>query len=125
MNKRVHSIPSETMETLTRYAWPGNIRELQNVIERAVVLYDGKTFSVDETRLKRQTSQLSLPRGPFAASLAELEREMIEAALMESKGRISGPSGAANRLGIPRQTLDSKIAGLQISKIQFKQKLAS
>ena len=60
MNKKIDSIPQHTMQTLVQYAWPGNIRELQNVIERAVVLYDGETFSVDETRLKRESPQLPL-----------------------------------------------------------------
>jgi formate hydrogenlyase transcriptional activator len=124
MNKRIDSIPPETMQALVQYAWPGNIRELQNVIERAVVLYDGATFSVDETRLKREAPQLSLPGAPFTEALAEREREIIEAALAESRGRISGPSGAASKLGIPRQTLDSKIASLQISKNRFKAQLA-
>jgi len=125
LHKRIDSIPPETMHALQQYAWPGNIRELQNIIERAVVLYDGQTFSVDETRLKRESPQLSLSRGPYTEALAEREREMIEAALAESRGRISGPSGAANKLGIPRQTLDSKIASLQISKSRFKDQLAS
>jgi formate hydrogenlyase transcriptional activator len=125
MNKRIDSIPPETMQALMRYAWPGNIRELQNVIERAVVLYDGQTFLVDETRLKRETPQLPLPGATFTTALAEREKEIIEAALAESRGRISGPSGAATKLGIPRQTLDSKIASLQISKSRFKVQLAS
>jgi len=125
MNKRIDSIPPETMQALMRYAWPGNIRELQNVIERAVVLYDGQTFLVDETRLKRETPQLPLPGATFTTALAEREKEIIEAALVESRGRISGPSGAATKLGIPRQTLDSKIASLQISKSRFKVQLAS
>jgi formate hydrogenlyase transcriptional activator len=125
MNKRIDSIPPATMQALMQYAWPGNIRELQNVIERAVVLYDGEIFSVDGTRLKREVPQLSLPGAPFTEALAEREKEIIEAALAESRGRISGPSGAASKLGIPRQTLDSKIASLQISKSRFKTQMAS
>lgn len=120
MNKTIASIPPETMQALVQYAWPGNIRELQNVIERAVVLYDGETFSVDETRLKRETPQLPLSGAPFMKALAEREREIIEAALAESRGRISGPSGAANKLGIPRQTLDSKRA---VSKLNWRASL--
>jgi len=108
-----------TVETLQGYDWPGNIRELQNVIERAVILSDGDVFSVDEAWLKRESRQ-SRAMVPFAASVAKREREMIEAALSESQGRIAGPSGAAAKLGIPRQTLDSKIASLQISKLRFK-----
>ena len=120
MNKIIDSVLPETMQALMTYSWPGNVRELQNVIERGVVLLRGNTFSVDESRLKRESPSLPLPVGPFAATLAEREREMIEAALSESKGRVSGPSGAAAKLGIPRQTLDSKIASLQIRKSQFR-----
>jgi formate hydrogenlyase transcriptional activator len=124
MSKRIDSVSPETMQVLMRYAWPGNIRELQNVIERAVVLSEGATLWIDDIRLKRETPQPSWVGAPFAATLADREREMIEAALVESRGRISGPSGAANKLGIPRQTLDSKIANLQISKERFKAQLA-
>jgi formate hydrogenlyase transcriptional activator len=120
MGKTIDSVAPETMEALTRYTWPGNIRELQNVIERAVVLCDGGTLFVDASRLKRDTPQAVRLEGAFTASMAYREKEMIEAALAESQGRISGPSGAAARLGIPRQTLDSKIASLQISKERFK-----
>jgi formate hydrogenlyase transcriptional activator len=105
---------------LQAYEWPGNIRELQNVVERAVILCEGETFSIDESWLNREPSRLSGPVAPLAATLADREREVIEAALAESKGRISGPSGAAAKLGVPRQTLDSKIANLQISKLRFK-----
>jgi formate hydrogenlyase transcriptional activator len=120
MGKTIESVAPETMEALKRYSWPGNIRELQNVIERAVVLSDGGILSVNTDRLKRDSSSAAHPAGPFAASLAHREKEMIEAALAESQGRISGPTGAAAKLGIPRQTLDSKIANLQISKERFK-----
>jgi formate hydrogenlyase transcriptional activator len=113
------TIRMNTLETLQGYDWPGNIRELQNVVERAVILSDGDVFSVDEAWLKRESRQ-SRTVVPLAASVAEREREMIEAALSESQGRIAGPSGAAAKLGIPRQTLDSKIASLQISKLRFK-----
>jgi formate hydrogenlyase transcriptional activator len=105
---------------LQAYDWPGNIRELQNVIERAVILCEGDTFSVEETWLKRASSRVGGPAAPLTATLADREREMIESALAESKGRISGPSGAAAKLGVPRQTLDSKIATLQISKVRFR-----
>lgn len=118
--KRFRSIASDTLESLQSYDWPGNIRELQNVIERAVILCAEETFSVEQTWLKREPSWSSGLVAPLAATLADREREVIEAALAESKGRISGPSGAAAKLGVPRQTLDSKIANLQISKIRFK-----
>jgi formate hydrogenlyase transcriptional activator len=118
--KRFSYIKRSTIEMLRAYSWPGNIRELQNVIERAVILCEDTTFSIDENWLKRESPRISVSLAPLASSLADREREMIEAALAESKGRISGPSGAAARLGVPRQTLDSKIASLQISKIRFK-----
>ena len=105
---------------LRAYEWPGNVRELQNVIERAVILCADETLSVSETWLNRMTPRLSSFTAPLVATLADREREVIEAALADSQGRISGPSGAAAKLGVPRQTLDSKIANLQISKIRFK-----
>jgi len=118
--KRFRSIASNTWELLQAYNWPGNIRELQNVIERAVIMCVGETFSIEQAWLEREPSRPSALVAPLAATLADREREVIEAALAESKGRISGPSGAAAKLGVPRQTLDSKIANLQISKIRFK-----
>jgi formate hydrogenlyase transcriptional activator len=118
-------VKMNTIETLQSYDWPGNIRELQNVIERAVILCEGETFSVDPTWLRRDASRQSAALAPLASTLAHREREVIEAALAESQGRIAGPSGAAAKLGIPRQTLDSKIANLQISKARFKMRAAS
>jgi formate hydrogenlyase transcriptional activator len=118
--KNFSSIKMSTMKMLQAYSWPGNIRELQNVIERAAILCEDTTFSIDDNWLKLESPRASVSFAPLATSLADREREMIEAALAESKGRISGPSGAAARLGLPRQTLDSKIANLQISKIRFK-----
>jgi formate hydrogenlyase transcriptional activator len=123
--KKVSRIKDGTIEMLQAYEWPGNIRELQNVIERAVILCAGETLSVSETWLKLATPRRSGITAPLVATLADREREVIEAALADSQGRISGPSGAAAKLGIPRQTLDSKIANLQISKSQFKTHSAS
>jgi formate hydrogenlyase transcriptional activator len=123
--KKVGSVKKVTIEMLQAYDWPGNIRELQNIIERAVILSEGETVSVSETWLKRESPKSSGPKAPLVATLAHREREVIEAALAESQGRISGPSGAAAKLGIPRQTLDSKIANLQISKSRFKAQSAS
>ena len=119
IGKMFSTIRMNTIEILQAYDWPGNIRELQNVIERAVILCEGEAFSVDETWLKRESSGGPGLAVPFASALADREREIIEAALAESRGRIAGPSGAAAKLGIPRQTLDSKIANLQISKKRF------
>jgi PAS domain S-box-containing protein len=118
--KRIRGISKKTLDLLLSYPWPGNIRELQNVVERSVVVCETETFSVDESWLSRQ------PRAPQPtahldlAQLAVREREIIEAALRESGGRVSGPSGAATKLGIPDSTLDSKIKALGISKNRFK-----
>src|SRR5260370_19320164 len=102
------------------YNWTGNTRELQNVIERAVILCDGETFSVDEAWLKRASSPVSDPVGPLVTTLVEREREIIETALAQCQGRVSGANGAAKKLGIPRQTLDARIASLGIDKHRFK-----
>jgi formate hydrogenlyase transcriptional activator len=118
--KTFTGIDKHTYEMLQAYDWPGNIRELQNVIERAVILCVGETFSVEESWMTHEPSRARASVAPLAAVVADREREVIEAALAESKGRISGPSGAAAKLGVPRQTLDSKIASLQISKVRFK-----
>jgi PAS domain S-box-containing protein len=118
--KKIRKITKETLELFQSYTWPGNIRELQNVVERAVILCEGDTFSVDETWLQRG---LRPPLGlsvPLLAKVAEREKEVIESALAESKGRISGPAGAAAKLGIPRQTLESKLAKLGIDRYRFK-----
>jgi formate hydrogenlyase transcriptional activator len=113
------------LEQFQSYDWPGNIRELQNVIERAVVLCDNETFSVDETWLKREGQRLSGPTVPLVGTLVEREKEIIESALAECQGRISGLSGAAAKLGIPRQTLESKIKSLGIDKHRFKDRQAN
>jgi PAS domain S-box-containing protein len=118
--KKFREITSNTLELFQAYSWPGNIRELQNVIERAVVLCDGDTFSVDESWLRQGSSPASGPVVPLVTTLEDRKRQMIEAALAQTRGRISGPTGAAAKLGIPRQTLDRKILGLGIDKSQFK-----
>jgi len=123
--KRIKRTSKASLELLQSYDWPGNIRELQNVIERAVILCDDETLSVDDRWLRRATSgaRKGSQLGVLAESekaFAKHEREAIETALAESRGRISGPDGAAARLGIPRQTLDSKIASLGIDIYRFK-----
>ena len=118
--KRFRDITNETVQLFRTYHWPGNIRELQNVIERAVVLCDGDTFSVDERWLRLESSPASGLIVPLATTFVQRERQMIEEALAQTKGRISGPTGAAAKLRIPRQTLDRKIQSLGIDKNQFK-----
>ncbi|PYJ30498.1 MAG: Fis family transcriptional regulator [Verrucomicrobia bacterium] len=123
--KKFRTIDRKTLKLFQAYGWPGNVRELQNVIERAVILSDGDTFSVDETWLKHEPLQLASPRAALNGALLRQEKEMIEAALAESQGRISGPTGAAANLGLPTRTLDSKIKRLGINKYRFKVPQAS
>jgi formate hydrogenlyase transcriptional activator len=123
--KKFRTIERKTLLLFQAYGWPGNVRELQNVIERAVILSDGDTFSVDETWLKREPPQVASPRVALNGALLRQEKEMIEAALAESHGRISGPTGAAANLGLPTRTLDSKIKRLGINKYRFKTPEAS
>jgi formate hydrogenlyase transcriptional activator len=119
--KNIRGVNKKALQLLQSYPWPGNIRELQNVIERSVILCETEIFSIDESWLRKQPSltepknQMELPR-----SLLAREKEMIEAALKESRGRIFGPKGAAAKLGIPRSTLESKIRSLKIDKNRFR-----
>jgi PAS domain S-box-containing protein len=119
--KNIKRVNKKTLELLQSYSWPGNIRELQNVIERSVILCEMEIFSIDESWLPKLPSltepknQMELP-----GRLLAQEKNMIEAALKESRGRIFGPEGAAARLGIPRSTLESKIKSLKIDKNHFR-----
>ena len=122
--KKIRNIQEETLELFQAYDWPGNIRELQNVIQRAIVLCDSEIFSVDETWLKPEGHRLSGSVVPLGATLAEHEKEIIEAALADCGGQVSGPTGAAAKLGLPRQTLESKITTLGINKNRFKTRQA-
>ncbi len=118
--KTIRNIRKQTLELFQAYDWPGNVRELQNVIERAVVLCEGETFAIDESWLKGKPHQPSERTASPATTLAGGERGVIEAALAACHGRISGPKGAATRLGIPRQTLESKIKALRIDTLAFR-----
>jgi PAS domain S-box-containing protein len=122
--KKILTIDKKSLALLQDYKWPGNIRELQNVVERSVILCDSETFAVDETWIKRELpgdlARLNIPSRGLGRLDESQEREVIEAALAETAGRVSGPSGAATLLGIPRQTLESKIASLGINKHRFK-----
>jgi formate hydrogenlyase transcriptional activator len=117
--KSIRHIGKDTLEMLRKYGWPGNIRELQNVVERAVILTETDTFFVDENWLKVESTRP--PRWHQGVSaLANPEVEKIKTALAESHGRISGRTGAAAKLGIPRQTLESKIRRLGIDKYEHR-----
>ena len=118
--KRIRNIQKKTLELFQAYDWHGNIRELQNVIERAVILCDGETLSVDKSWLPSESPRSNHATGGLAVMAAEQERKLIESALAESRGRIAGPSGAAARLGVPRSTLETKIKRLGILKHRFK-----
>jgi formate hydrogenlyase transcriptional activator len=113
--KTIKHIERKTLALCRAYDWPGNIRELQNVVERGVILSDGDTFAVEESWFKREAGK-SLSGLDGLAALEKREIELIQAALAESDGRISGPSGAAAKLKIPRQTLEYKIRSLAINK---------
>jgi DNA-binding NtrC family response regulator len=118
--KKIRGIEKSTLDRLKSYTWPGNIRELQNVIERSIVLCDSETFTVDESWLSVNYGHPDrAPRMLLRISPSE-EKKTIEAALAEAQGQVSGPSGAAARLGVPPSTLDSKIRALKINKHRFK-----
>jgi formate hydrogenlyase transcriptional activator len=119
MGKTIEAISSESMDRLIGYPWPGNIRELQNVIERSVVIHQKGTFSVPKCCLAKAPIHRETTTPVFRRSAAE-DRQMIDAALAESGGRVSGPSGAAAMLGIPASTLESKIRAMHINKYGFK-----
>jgi transcriptional regulator with GAF, ATPase, and Fis domain len=118
--KKITGISKKSMELLQSYRWPGNIRELQNVIERSVIICDSENISIDESWLAGHAPAGDSGIQPLSKKLAVQEKEMIEAALAECNGRVSGPRGAAVRLGIPQSTLDSKIKALNINKHRFK-----
>jgi formate hydrogenlyase transcriptional activator len=117
--KEITRIDRKTLKLCQAYHWPGNIRELQNIIERSVILCNGETFWVDEAWLTSSEERHQASTGILTETLEKHEKELIEAALTESKGRIAGPNGAAARLGIPRSTLDFRIKRLKIETQKF------
>jgi formate hydrogenlyase transcriptional activator len=119
VGKRITTIEPHALERLQRYRWPGNIRELQNVIERAVILSDDETLSFEEMWLQ-ETPQPSFHQVAIVDSIEGRERQRIEAALAECAGRVYGPRGAASKLGMPRSTLESRIKSLRINRYRFK-----
>ena len=120
--KIIRSIDKASLELCKSYSWPGNIRELQNVIERAVIICETEILSIDESWLSQGDSRTQTSSGLGKKSPAE-ERELIEEVLTETEGRVAGPSGAAAKLGIPPSTLEYKIRLLKINKHQFKKYL--
>jgi formate hydrogenlyase transcriptional activator len=120
IGKKIKNIDRKTLELLQAYDWPGNIRELQNVIERAVILCDGATLSINESSMHHDTLETLQTSTRLSEALTNTEKEMIKATLEETGGRVSGPSGAALKLGIPRSTLESRIRSLQINKYSFR-----
>jgi transcriptional regulator with PAS, ATPase and Fis domain len=123
MGKHFKKIDPRTVELFRSYPWPGNIRELQNVVERSVILSSDDVFCVDEAWLSRDSRRVSLPQQPEPADAdedASRERQIIEDALAGSRGRVSGPNGAAARLRIPSSTLEYRVKKLRIRKSHFK-----
>jgi formate hydrogenlyase transcriptional activator len=114
--KRIRRVEKRTAQLFETYDWPGNIRELQNVIERAMILCDSDTFFVEEAWLRPESGRCA----DLRTSLTNQERDLIEAALVQSHGRVSGPHGAATKLGIPRTTLESRIKSLRINKHRYR-----
>jgi formate hydrogenlyase transcriptional activator len=114
--KQISKIDRNTLKLCQSYYWPGNIRELQNIVERSVILCTGDTFRVDEAWLSSQMAPRPKSSGLFTETLQNYEKELIEAALAESNGIVAGPNGAAAKLGIPRSTLDLKIKQLNIKR---------
>ena len=120
-NRHFTAVDKKSLDLLQAYTWPGNIRELQNVIERSVIVSETPTFAVDESWLSRRPSSSDVSVQPSIFSrLPAQERAAIEAALRECGGRVYGPSGAAAKLGMPRTTLESKIKSLKINKNRFR-----
>src|SRR5713101_6880827 len=123
MGKRIEQISQTTMNAFIEYPWPGNIRELQNVVERSVIVSSDGVFCVDAAWLSRDSRRVSLPQQPEPADSdenASRERQIIEEALARSRGRVSGPDGAAARLRVPPSTLEHRIKKLRIRKNHFK-----
>jgi PAS domain S-box-containing protein len=114
--KRISKIEKNTLKLCQAYSWPGNIRELQNIVERSVILCAGDIFRIDPAWLSCSTAPRPKLSGALTESLKSYEKELIESALGESNGKVAGPNGAAVKLGIPRSTLDLKIKQLKIKK---------
>jgi formate hydrogenlyase transcriptional activator len=122
LGKSITRIDADSLRILKEHSWPGNIRELQNVIERSIITCEGDTLTIDERYFRKDPIIPPTKIGCLATAIADHERTIIEEALRECRGRVSGPCGAAARLGVPASTLDSKILFLKIDKHRFKSK---
>jgi PAS domain S-box-containing protein len=120
--KHISKIDKNTLKLCQSYQWPGNIRELQNIVERSVILCTGDTFWIDQAWLSSQDASRRTSSGALTQNLQSYEKELVEAALAESKGKVAGPNGAAAKLGIPPSTLHLKIKQLSIKKNTLRQK---
>src|SRR5256712_7493061 len=120
LGKKFRRIDKKTIKVFQSYHWPGNVRELQNVIERAVILSESDTFCVDETWLSAQTPWFTRPTVALSGAFVGHEKEMIEAALAQSQGQVSGPAGAAGRLRLPPPTPEFENKQVEINKTRFK-----
>jgi PAS domain S-box-containing protein len=120
MGKKIRGINQKSLQLLRSYTWPGNIRELQNVMERAIIVSEGDVLWIDESWLSTEPGTAEPATGTVSKLPRDREKKIIEATLAETQGRVSGPSGAARKLGIPSTTLESRIRSLKINKHRFK-----
>jgi DNA-binding NtrC family response regulator len=114
--KQISKIDKNTLKLCQSYDWPGNIRELQNIVERSVILSTGDTLWIDDAWLSSQNARRPESSGPLIENLVSYEKQLVESALAESKGKVAGSNGAAAKLGIPPSTLHLKIKQLNIKK---------
>ena len=120
LGKRMRRVDDRTLGLLQSYTWPGNVRELQNVIERSIILFDTENLLVEESWLTPGSYETTSSGQALPSKLLSSEKEIIEAALAQTSGRVAGPSGAAAKLQIPPSTLESRIRSLRINKYRFK-----
>jgi DNA-binding NtrC family response regulator len=118
--RKIRAIRKSALDSLESYSWPGNIRELQNVIERSLIVCETDEFTIDNSWLSSEPLPTCSTDQESIVTSAPGERELIEAALARSNGKVSGSSGAAAKLGIPASTLESKIRSLKINKYRFR-----
>ena len=119
MGREFEAIEPLSLARLKAFSWPGNVRELENVIEHSAILSDGAELQVPPALLVERHPR-PIAAGPLGASLRQSEQELIASALQAAQGRVSGPSGAAARLGVPASTLESKIRKLHIDKLEYR-----